>query len=62
VYAVAASAGSGDEAALENAVQALRVDVPDFDGLQFVVTLPYERAVDRELIHGALVTAGFIAS
>jgi TolB-like protein len=62
VYAVAASAGSGDEAALENAVQALRVDVPDFDGLQFVATLPYERAADRELIHGALVTAGFIAS
>ncbi len=58
VYTVAASVEAGDKDAMNRNIDALHVDFPDFDAAAFVASLPYERAVDRDLIRGALTNAG----
>jgi len=62
VYAVTASVATGNRQRVEKAVAAMRRDLPDFDVAAFVATLPYERAADRDLIRGALATAGLAAA
>jgi len=58
-YAVVAAIGAGDADAIDRNVDALRVDVPDFDVAGFVASLPYRRQADRDSIAEALNDAGF---
>jgi len=61
LYAIAASAETGNNAAVRRNTDALRVAFPDYDAAAFVESLPYARAADREFFRGALAKAGLLA-